>query len=200
MASIYTWFVHRRMGSCCVVKCHWGKCCWGTVGNGGFAVSSDWGAGHRGGPNDGLGGRAGVYGSVAEARCWAFSTDSGLLHDILSAADLALDLLPRPPGRFDGTSREFAVLTRLLDKSCHPILSESIDELAVRVGIGKVTAKGQPVTRLLDPQKRIFLPNDTHRSPHKSFAAILVAGNRVEELEDRRHIRLENSSCNVTVS
>ena len=105
--------------------------------------------GHRVVPNEGSGDRAGVYGSVAEARCLGFSTDSSLLHDILSAADLALDLLPRPPGCFDGARRKFPVLARLLDEACNPLLSESIYKLTVRVGIGKIAKKCQHVSRLI---------------------------------------------------
>lgn len=62
---------------------------------------------------------------------------------------MALDLLPRPPGGFDGARRKLPVLARLLDEASNPLLSKSIDKLPVRVGIGKVAKRCQHVSQLL---------------------------------------------------
>lgn len=62
-------------------------------------------------------------------------------HDSSSAANLTLNLLPRPAGSLNGPRREVAVGLGLLDHGGEPILSESIDQLAVGVSISKVTVE-----------------------------------------------------------
>jgi hypothetical protein len=72
---------------------------------------------------------------------------SGLLHDILGASDLALNLFPSPAGSLDRAGLEFAVRTSLLDESSEPILTERFDQLAIRIRISKITGRSVSPTR-----------------------------------------------------
>ena len=63
-----------------------------------------------------------------------------LSHDTLRSAELALDLLAGPAGRFYRPRGEVAVGLGVLDHGSQPVLAESIHELAVRVRISQVAA------------------------------------------------------------
>ena len=51
---------------------------------------------------------------------------SCLLHDVLSASNLAFDLLTSPAGDILSPTLEVSVASSLLDQSHHPVLTESI--------------------------------------------------------------------------
>lgn len=59
-------------------------------------------------------------------------------HDVGSAAKLTLDLLAGPAGRLNGPRRKFAVGSCVLDHGGHPLLSESLKELAIGVGVREI--------------------------------------------------------------
>lgn len=61
------------------------------------------------------------------------------LDHALGTANLALDLLARPPGSFDGTLLELAVRPSFLNHGCNPVLAEDLGQLAVGISIGKIT-------------------------------------------------------------
>ena len=64
---------------------------------------------------------------------------SALLHHSCGSSELAPDLFTGPAGGLDGPRLEFAVGPSFLDQSDEPGLPESLDQLAVRVGIGQIT-------------------------------------------------------------
>jgi hypothetical protein len=102
---------------------------------------------------------------LREAVKWYRGGFSSLLHDGLLAADLALDLFAGPAGSLDSAWLELAIGLGLLDQSSQPVLSEGVDELAVRESIGEVT-------------------DDTHRGSHESLATVHVQGDDIQQLED----------------
>ena len=67
-------------------------------------------------------------------------TGSGLSHDGLCAADLALNLLASPSGRLNRPRLELAVRLGLLDHGSQPVLTEGVDEFAIGIGLGQVTS------------------------------------------------------------
>ena len=63
-----------------------------------------------------------------------------LSHDTWRSAELTLDLLTGPAGRFYRPWGEVAVGLSVLDHGGQPVLAEGIHKLAVRVGIGQIAA------------------------------------------------------------
>ena len=80
-------------------------------------------------------------------------------HGILTTRKLALDLLTSPASSLDGAGREVAVALGLLDHSGDPVLTESVDQLAVGVGVGKITID---INSVLNVNRADYLPNDAH--------------------------------------
>lgn len=64
---------------------------------------------------------------------------SSCLDDIGGAADLALNQLACPARRLDRPLRVVAIGARLFDKTKHPLLSQSLGELAVGESLGEIT-------------------------------------------------------------
>lgn len=64
-----------------------------------------------------------------------------LSHDSLVTTDLSLDLLTSPASSLDSSGLEFPVGLGLLNHRTEPVLTERINQLAVGVGVGKITAK-----------------------------------------------------------
>ena len=75
--------------------------------------------------------------------CWPISPLSCLLHDGLGAANLPLDLLPRPASSFNGARLELPVRPRLLNHGRDPFLPESISQLAIGIRICEITTNSQ---------------------------------------------------------
>lgn len=69
-----------------------------------------------------------------------FDLSSLLSHDTWRSAELTLDLLTGPAGRFYRPWGEVAVGLSVLDHGSQPVLAERIHKLAVRVGIGQIAA------------------------------------------------------------
>ncbi len=109
-------------------------------------------------------------------------------HGILTTGKLALDLLTSPASSLDGARREVAVALGFLDHSGYPVLTESVDQLAIGVGIGKITIY---VSSVSSENMADDLPNDAHARAQQTFALRGVTSNHTEELEDGGHILLQ---------
>ena len=77
------------------------------------------------------------------------SSDSSLEHGILGASKLALDLFAGPTSSLYRARHELAVGAGLLDELREPILSESLDQLSVGVGIREITLNVLAYARLI---------------------------------------------------
>lgn len=118
------------------------------------------------------------------------SRRSSLGHDGLRTTQLTLDLLTSPASSLNSSRLEFSVGLGLLDHSGEPVLSESINQFAIGVGVGQVTGNWLAHVRTLIVWTNV--PDNSHGRAHKRLASVQIIGNQAKELEDMSNILLKS--------